>query len=227
MDTSPRDGSLVFLGVAGIRFRRQESIDLALKDAARRLAIFRDVEGEFYTWAARGGRLLDYRAETRSSLSYNLNHEHYIAAFGFNENYDIFESENAIFVRVRYPGSLSLNYRPYFPRRNGRPSWIDSPPDKIGQYSAGVGFAGQRHAHRDTITASYENAVFAIILNKYAVAFGETLAYRGPGLLDSASIIREGVRARGRLNGFYVLETWTDPNDRSVWTLAIARGTAF
>ena len=226
MDTYPRGGNLVFLGVAGIRFREQESIDLALEDAARRISIFRNVEGEFQIVSARGGRLLDYRAETRSSLRYDIEAVRFDTHY-FDAQYDVLVSENAVFVRVRYPGSLTLAYRPYFQRPGGRPSWVDNPPERIGQYDAGVGFAGRRHAHRDTVTASYENAIFSIILNKYAVAFGQTFAYRGPGFLDVASVVREGVHARGRLNGFYVLETWTDPDDRSVWTLAIARGTVY
>ena len=227
MDTSPQDGSLVFLGVAGIRFRRQESINLALQDAARRLAIFRNVEGEFYTQVTRGGRLLDYRAETTTALRYSTAHiMGYIDAFEFDEQYDVLESENALFVRVRYAGSLGLNYRPSFPRPGGRPSWIESPPESIGGYLVGVGYAGRRHAHRDTVTASFDNAIFNIILTLSAVAWEERFAYRGQGFLDFAFTVQESISAHAALNAFYVLETWTDPADRSVWTLAVARGTA-
>ena len=227
MDTSPGEGTLVFLGVAGIRNRRQESIDLALEDAARRIAIFREVEGEFLAWSNRGGRLLDYRAETSSSLHHDSAYRDYLAVMEFDEKSGVFDSENAVFVRVRYPGSLELNYRPSPPGPGGKPSWIENPPDTIGSYMAGVGYAGRRNAHRDTVTASYENAIFSVIRDLSAVSWGQNIDYRGEGFLDIAFNVREGVSARARVNSFYVLETWTDPSDKSVWTLAVAKGKVF
>jgi len=227
MDTSPRDGKLVFLGVAGIRSRRQESIDIALEDAARRVAIFKEVTGQFSTNLALGGRLLDYRAETNTSLYYDSAYSNYVEALEFDEDSDVFESENAIFVRVRYPGSLHINFRPSPPGAGSRPSWVDNPPETIGEYTAGVGYADRRHAHRDTITMSYENAIFSIIRSFSAVAQSQSIDYRGDGFFDVSSTIRQQLDARGRLNEFYVLETWTNPSDKTVWTLAIAKGSAF
>jgi hypothetical protein len=224
MDTSPREGRLVFLGVAGIRSRIQESVDLALEEAARRVAIFREVEGEFSTLSAKGGRLLDYRAESTASLRFDTAYKDYLETLEFDENSDVMRIENAIFVRVRYPGSLDL---PYLPSGPGKPFWIENPPATIGEYIVGVGYADRRDAHRDTVIASYENAVFSIIRDLSAVSSGQNIDYRGEGFLDISFTSQQGIDAKGSLMGFYALETWTDPVDKSVWTLAIAKGSVF
>jgi hypothetical protein len=231
MDTSPGEGGLVFLGVASVRSRIQESVNLALEEAARRIAIFREVEGEFTSYAANTGRLLDYRAETTASLRHDPAYRDYLEAVEFDEGSDVLRSENAVFVRVRYPGSLNINYRPSGPRPGGKPgdkpSWIESPPAMIGEYNAGVGYAGRRGAHRDTVTASYENAVFSIIRDLSTVSWERSVDYRGEGFLGGEFTVRQTIDAKGRLTGFYALETWTDPSDKSVWTLAVAKGAAF
>ena len=224
MDTSPQGSKLIFLGIAGIRSRRQESIGFALEEAARRVAIFHDVVGEFYFRSNTGSRLLDYRAETTSSLRYDEAYRDYVEALEFDEDFDVFESENAIFVRVRYPGRLSLNYYPSLPGPGGKPYWTENPPGAIGAYTAGVGYAGRRNAHRDTVIASWENAIFSVIRNVSAQSWGQSIDFRGGGFLDHGSSIEHGVEAKAVLKGFYVLETWTDPVNKSVWTLAIAQG---
>ena len=223
MDTSPREGKLVFLGVAGIRSRRQESIDLALEDAARRVAVFHEVEGEFSTLSNRGGRLLDYRAETNASLNYDGAYKNYLESLEFDQDTDVLESENAVFIRARYPGSLAIDFPPSIQGPDGKPFWIETPPAMIGDYTVGVGYAGRRNAHRDTVTASYENAVFSIIRNLSAVAWVQSFDYRGVGFLAIASGSVQRLDASACLNEFYVLDTWTDPADKSVWTLAIAK----
>jgi len=223
MDTSPSDGKLFFLGVAGIRSRRQESIDLALEEAARRLAMFHEVEGEFSTLSNRGGRLLDYRAETSASLTYDGDYKNYLEDLEFNNDTDVLESENAVFVRARYSGSLNIGFNPSMQGQDGKPFWIETPPAMIGDYTVGVGFAGRRNAHKDTVIASCENAVFSVICNVAAVSWGQNFDYRGVGFLAIASGSTQRLDASASLSEFYVLDTWTDPADKSVWTLAIAK----
>ena len=219
IDSSPR-GSLVFLGVSSVRSRMEESIDLALEDAARRLAIYRQVEGEFSSLSVTGGRIFDYRAETTSTLIVNESYRDLVDELDFNKDSDVFTSNNAVFVRTRYPGRLSLNHRPTPP--GTKPAWIDNPPSKIGDYTAGVGSAGYRNFHRDAVIASYEDAIFSVMRNFFATTRGETTDYTGVGFLSQGGITEVGVEAGGILYGFYVLETWTDPSNKSVWTLAVA-----
>jgi hypothetical protein len=100
---------------------------------------------------------------------------------------------------------------------------VDTPPETISGYAAGIGYAGRRNAHRDTVIASYENAVLAIIQNQSSSAWSSTEGFRGSGFLDYSAVTKKGTSASGVLTGFYVLEIWVDPATKAVWTLAVAR----
>jgi hypothetical protein len=100
---------------------------------------------------------------------------------------------------------------------------VDNPPVDISGYAVGVGYAGRRDAHRDTVIASYENAILAIIQNQSINVWGASIGFHGSGFLDYSELNQKGMSANGVLTGFYVLEIWMDPATRAVWTLAIAR----
>jgi hypothetical protein len=219
----PEDGWLVFTGVAGIRSRREESIHLALEEAAKKVSIFERVEGTVISYSNAGGRFLDYRSETTSAVHYNRDYKEYIEKLEYDPDTDVFQHENAVFVRARYKGSLSLSYQAPPSGSGGKPGWVNNPPDLISGYAVGVGYAGRRNAHRDTVIASYENAILAIIQNQSSKAWSASTGFRGSGFLDYSAANQTGTSANGVLTGFYVLEIWTDPVTRAVWTLAIAR----
>jgi hypothetical protein len=219
----PEDGWLIFTGVAGIRSHREESINLALEEAAKKVSIFERVEGTVISYSNAGGRFLDYRSETTGTVHYSQDYKEYIEKLEYDPDTDVFQHENAVFVRVRYKGSLSLSYEPPSAGSGGKPGWVDNPPELISGYAAGVGYAGRRNAHRDTVIASYENAILAIIQNQSSKAWSASTGFRGSGFLDYSEVNRKGTSANGVLTGFYVLEIWTDPVTRAVWTLAIAR----
>jgi hypothetical protein len=225
ISTFPEEGRLVFIGVAGIRSRRQESIERALEEAAKKVSIFERVEGTIYSYSSQGGRFLDYRSETTSVLNYSQNYRDYIEKLEYDPDADVFQQENAVFVRVRYKGSLPLSYQSPASGSGGRPGWVDNPPQTISGYAAGVGYAGRRNAHRDTVIVSYENAILAIIRDQSSKIWSTSEGLRGSGFLDYSAVNQKGISAGGVLTGFYVLETWTDPATKEVWTLAIARGT--
>ncbi|MDR1586686.1 MAG: hypothetical protein LBS57_04440 [Treponema sp.] len=219
----PEEGRLVFVGVAGVRSRREESVERALEEAAKKVSIFERVEGTIYSYSSRGGGFLDYRSETTSFLNYNRSYKDYIEKLEYDPDTDVFQHENTVFVRTRYKGSLSLSYQSPPSGPGGRPGWVDNPPEAISGYAAGVGYAGRRDAHRDTVIASYENAILAIIQNQSANVRSASEEFRGSGFLDYSAVTQRGISAEGVLTGFYVLETWTDPAARAVWTLAVAR----
>jgi hypothetical protein len=192
------------------------------------------VEGEITVYSNTGGRFLDYRAETAGSLDYGKDYTNYIDKLEYDPETDVFQSENAIFIRTTYPGSLPFNDDPLpavlggesglpGPAAGGRPVWVDNPPDFISGCPAGVGYAGRRDAHRDTVIASYENAVFAILRDYRSSAWSNTEDFRGGGFLDYAAINQKGIKAGGVLTGFYVLDMWVDPVTKAVWTLALAQ----
>ncbi|MDR1211001.1 MAG: hypothetical protein LBK40_02085 [Spirochaetaceae bacterium] len=216
-------GDLVFIGGAGLRSNRDESIDLALRDIARKISIFHEVEGEFVSHNKTGSSFFDYTSDTRSSITFN---EDYL---GFTENLeydpvaDVMRIDNTIFVRARFrsPESLHIDYQ--LPPAEGRPVWVDNPPAEISGYCVGIGYAGRRARVQDTVNASFEAAVFSIIRAVFSQVSADAMNYRGDGTFEYRSVSDAAVSARGRLNGFYVLDTWIDPSNMGVWTLAIAR----
>jgi hypothetical protein len=223
ISTFPEEGRLVFTGVAGIRSRLADSIERALEEAAKKVAIFERVEGSINSYSNLGGSLLDYRSETVSSINYNQDYKNYIEKLEYDPGTDVFQKENAIFIRTRYKGSLPLSYQGPPPGPDGRPGWVDNPPETISGYAVGVGYAGRRDAHRDTVIASYENAILAIIQNQNSKVRSTGTDFRGSGFLDYSAVYQRSISANGVLTGFYVLEIWADPATRAVWTLAVAR----
>jgi hypothetical protein len=122
-----------------------------------------------------------------------------------------------LFVRAGYRGGDSAAVSYVRPPSDGKPAWIENQPARIGGQYAAVGFAAERVSYKNTVTASYEDAVFAMVQNHlYAVTAGQTEGGGAPGDFSVSY-------ASGIVKGFYVLETWTDPDTGGVWTLAIAR----
>ena len=221
IDTSPGYGRLIFIGVAEVLEDINESIDLALKDAARRISIFHEVSGEFSVSSEQGGGFLRYRAEVSASLFCDESIEQYLDLLEFNEATDVRIRDNAVFVKVMFPGSLNLYYRPYFSA--SKPSWIENPPETIGGFLVGIGCADRRNYHSDTVTASFENAIFDVIRSMNSIVSSKSHDYIGGGFLDISFSNQGKLDVFGQLTGFYVLETWVDPSDKSVWTLAVAK----
>ncbi|MDR0630216.1 MAG: hypothetical protein LBG24_11410 [Treponema sp.] len=219
------NSELIFIGVAGVRMNRQEAIDLALEDAARRVAFFQRVAGEVLHRVEIGTGFLDYRSEHQAALHYDAEgYGTYREALEFDPEQDVRIEHQAVFVRTRYRASRSLPVKHRYAVKNERPQWVDNPPKQISGFWVGVGFAGPRLYHKDTVIASYENAVFSIIesISNTVSSKVESVQDSG-GAFSAFSVVNSNeVRASGTLGGFYVLETWTDPATKAVWTLAIA-----
>jgi hypothetical protein len=216
---------LIFIGVAGVRMNHQEAIDLALEDAARRVAFFQRVGGEVLHRVEIGTGFLDYRSEHQVSLDYDAEgYRNYREVLEFDPQQDVWIEHQAVFVRTRYRASRSLPIRHQYAAKNERPGWVDNPPKQISGFWVGVGFAGPRLYHKDTVIASYENAVFSIIesISNTVTSKVETTQNSGGAFSSFSAVNSNEVRAAGTLGGFYVLETWTDPTTKAVWTLAIA-----
>jgi hypothetical protein len=81
-----------------------------------------------------------------------------------------------------------------------------------------VGYSVPQLYHSDTVVASYENAVISLIESSFVkIRTIESETNRA----DNSSSLSV---ASGTLTGFFVLDTWTDPANKAVWTLAIAGG---
>jgi hypothetical protein len=213
----------VFFGVSGLRLKKDEAVSLALEDAARRVAFFDHVEGRLIQRELTGSGFLDYRSDSSGELYFSQNYRDLVADLRFDPEKDVFIHNQALFVRVRYPGA-DLGGISYLPGRiNGRPGWIDNPPAAVSGWVAGVGYAGPRLFFKDAVIASYENAVFSIIRNLSTTLTVDSGQYWGSGVFDFSSAARSQALAEGALKGFYILDTWADPRTMAVWTLAVAR----
>jgi hypothetical protein len=213
----------VFFGVSGVRLNRDEAVSLALEDAARRIAFFDRVEGRLVQQAQTGSGFFDYRSDSTAELYFAPDYRDLVAGMRFDPETDIFIHNQAVFVRVRYPGAVlgGIGYTPN--RINGRPDWIDNPPSVISGYAAGVGYGSPRLFFKDAVIASYENAVFSIIKNVSTTLVADESQSWGPGIFDYSAAGSSQAVSEGVLKGFYILDTWADPRSMAVWTLAVAR----
>jgi hypothetical protein len=223
-DTRPIGDELFFLGAAGVRLNMQEAVDFALEDAARRVAFFQSIGGTISHHENIGSGFFDYSSENENTLQFDEEYKNYIDALSYDPDTDVFTENQAVFVRTRYRSANGIALEYTRNSQGGKPRWVDNPPGKISGFLAGVGFAGPRLYYKDTVVASYENAVFSIIksVSNEVTSLQETTRFSGNSF-SSATVINNETSASGTLKGFYVLDTWTDPATRAVWTLAIAR----
>jgi hypothetical protein len=224
--STPTGNRLVFVGVAGRRSNPKETIQFALEDAARRVAVFQKVSGEYAVEINIGSGLLDYTNNTYTSLYYDEEgSKQYVDALQFNADTDTIELENSLIIRATYPGALPVpvRYRPTYSGVDQRPDWVDNHPHEIEGYEAAVSYSARYSSLADTYTNSYRNAIFTIIRNINTVSRSNDAMYQNTGSLFGYRSSSDNVMySYGTLTGFYVLDTWIDPKTKWVWTLAIA-----
>jgi hypothetical protein len=218
-DRTPNGSQLIFIGVGAFRSNRDEAIRLAVENAARQVAIFYRAEGSFKMETEIGGGFLDYRADTTTSLRFDESYVKYVDGLEYDVETDVREHENAIFVRTRYsaPFSIVVPFKPSVD--GGKPEWATNPPSEMGAYAVSIGHAGRRSQHRDTVNASHENAILAIIRERSS----DLKSVNTSKETNNSSIgeTKSSLSASGVVQNFYILEIWTDPKDKSVWTLGI------
>jgi hypothetical protein len=206
-----REQGIVITGVAGRQSSRSKSIEKALEDAARRAAFYHSVGGITYDLEISG-----YGFSRESALYYDEDYTKYIKDLQFDSAADVAEEGDVFFVRAFYASELlPIEYEK--PPGNAKPFWIDNPPKEISGYPAATGMAGRQSTAAKTIIVSYENAVYGFLQN-YS-AWGKIRQIESEGsLLTVSSFV-----SAGTVYGFYVVDFWTDPETKAVWTLAAAR----
>jgi hypothetical protein len=223
----PSDGRLVFIGVAEKRSNPNETLQLALEDAARRVAVFYNVSGEYAIKNNTGSGAFDYSQNTSTRLFTDQEQsKQYVDTLQYNAGRDSIEIDNSFFIFIVYQSSMPnpVNYYPKYSGADRKPDWIDNPPNKIDGYEIGVGFSGRYSSITDTFTNSWYNAVFAIIRNVNMSSQSSDLFYQNTGGLFGYKTSNDNMLySFGALNYFYVLDTWIDTKTKSVWTLAIAK----
>ena len=223
-DTAPRNNQLIFHGVSGKFLDPNEGVRRALEDAARRVALFRSATGSFTHRENIGAGFLDYSSTREASISTDENYKDLVEALDFDPEGDVLVTDDATFVRTRYtlPDPPALVYRAK--HRRGRPEWVDNPPEDISGFLAGIGYANPRFYHKDTVIASYENALYALVSAiSHGVQTTSQTKTRDTAFTGFDTTTEHLVSASEELRGFYVLETWIDPANKGVYTLAIAQ----
>jgi hypothetical protein len=226
-NSMPAANGLVFIGAAAKRSNPDETVQFALEDAARRVSAYHHVYGEYAVENNTGSGALDYAHNTHMFLSYDVTEsKQYVDALQFNAGTDILEMDNTVIVRAVYPGSLPVpvKYNSVYRAADQKPGWVDTPPLEITGYEVGIGYSGRYSSLADTYTNSFHNAIFAIIRNINSTSQSNNYQYQNTGSLFGYKTSSDNmIYSFGMLAHFYILDTWIDPKDKSVWTLAIAK----
>jgi len=217
-------GVLQFTGVSGKLSSREEAIRTALKDAARRLSFFYSVSGVFVSQEQSGDGAFDFNVTSEYLLQYDTDIENFLEELEYDPATGVFENNNAVFVIACIKSDIPMP--PFRGHSFGkvRPRWIDSPPAEIEGFISGTGFSSRLDSHSDTVIKSYENAVIGIIKNINIQIRGKQQSHQNnSSLVDFYIDSSNETGAKGELKHFYVIESWTDPKNLSVWTLAVAK----
>lgn len=225
LSTLPAADGLVFIGVAGRRVNQNETLRLALENAAQRVSMFHRVSGEYILENTIGSGFLDWTHDVRSALAFDVDGSaRYLDLLQFDIDNDTMLFRNAFFVRTFVQMTLPspVNFLPSY-GADGRPDWINSIPI-IDGYEVGVGFSARRASMAETFNNSRNNAIFSIIKNISATARSSNIqSYRSDSIFAFDAITDHSIHAYGTLSSFYVLDTWIDQRTWQVWTLAIAK----
>jgi len=224
--TFPSESGLVFIGAAGKRSNPNETLQLALEDAAQRVAVFYNVSGEYAVENNVGSGAFDYSYNVNAQLFADKEHlKQYIDALDYDADTCSVEIDNTFFIRTVYKSNLPypVKLNPKYKGAGRKPDWIDNPPSEIDGYEIGVGFSGRYSSINDTFANSWKNAVFAIIREiNSSSRNSNTLYHSTDSLFGYKTSNDNSVYSFGTLNCFYALDTWIDPKTKAVWTLAIA-----
>ena len=217
--TLPRPGALSIIGVSGRLQKPEGEIDAAREDAARKAAMYHGINASYESIHTVGSGIFDYEDESSLTLEYDKELGQYMDRLAFDPNRDLVIRDRTVFIRFTYPASFpgSISYMSA-KNRDGRPDWIDSRPNTISGYAAGVGFSARQFRRQDTFVKSYESALIEILSQLSSNVTSKTTS---DGRWSNTSTIT--TQSIGTLVNFLILEIWVDPATQAVWTLAIAR----
>jgi hypothetical protein len=219
-DTRPRDGKLILIGGTAPRLNRDEAIQFALLDAARKISIYRNVSGQSVSAVSVGEGAYDFYADAAVEINFDVEYEKYVEELEFDPKTDVLEIDGSLFIRTRWTPPVPLDIS-FFSSDEDQPDWVRKPPETIGSFLVGVGRSNPYSRRHDTMRSSCENAIGSILTRIGSnVCSGLASVESTDYTAVSSSNIQ---KAEGSLSQFYVLEIWTDPKDKSIWTLAIAR----
>jgi hypothetical protein len=218
--SGPCAGTLVVIGVSGRMRNAEGEIGQALDDAARQIALYHGLKGKAVTVLETGTGYRDFYLAIEAELK-PLNEGSYAAyreALRFDREKDLVRTGSAVFVRCVYDAPGLPPVERTHATGNGEPAWLHGGVAEIPGYISAAGFAKNRRYLKETIARSRESAaaaLMAMVSSRIETAVTDQANRR--------TAAREVIE--GELFNFMVLETWIDPADGSVWTLAAAKKT--
>ena len=217
----PQPGYLTVIGISARQSTRKKEIDIALDDAARKIAMYHGVKVTSENVESIGAGFLDYYVSSHADLEYDQQLEKYAEKLTYDPKRDVIQDDGAIFVRFAYPAVFpgAIGGVPGNKKADGSPEWTTRPPSNIGDFIAGVGHSGKQQKLRDTVLKSYGSAAAAIVSQISTSVTANYTSDSNTYHIDS-SITR---KSEGELRYFTVIEIWINPDNGDVWTLAVAK----
>jgi hypothetical protein len=212
---TPEDTAITIIGIAGRRANRDEAIQEALADAARKAALYHGVYAESAAILNQGSGNLDYFSDFDYRIDPANSHEAYIDALTFDKDNDVLEKNGVVIVRTRYSGISTV---PAYesPLEDGVPGWVKNYTADIPGFLAGVGYARNKGSLQRTYRASYETALVSLLPLLSTRVSNDVVDVGGTKLTSSITA------SKGDLVHVIILETWLDKKTNSVWTLLAA-----
>jgi hypothetical protein len=222
-NTVPIGNELVFIGSAHQYTDQEQSIREAVEDAAWKVALFYSLEATSKSRQRVGSSIWDYSNEKEQHINFDVDYKKYVDDLSYNRKTDVLSVNNAVFVKTRYNKS-SLSSPAVYIQTSGKtkPVWIDQAP-YIAGYVVEVGYASSLTWLSDTVKESFENAAFSVIKAIDMHVGSSDQNYTGSGAFERYDSTDQTFESHISLNGFYVLDSWLDPETNSVYTLAIAK----
>ncbi|MDR1230064.1 MAG: hypothetical protein LBK61_01545 [Spirochaetaceae bacterium] len=214
--TRPSGSVITVFGVAGRRGNREEGVQAALLDAARKAALYHGVHAESASVLNQGSGALDYFSDFDSRLELRRNPEEFLDALVFDRERDVLEKNGVVFARVRYAGVS--NVPPYASAlADGVPDWTKNYVVTVPGYLAGIGSSKNKGSLQKTYEASYENAIASLLPQLSTRVASDAVD------VDGGRVTRNATLSEGDLAEVMILETWFDRKTSAVWTLIAAK----
>jgi hypothetical protein len=216
-----KNGELVIFGVSARQISRKKEIENARADAAYKAALYYGLKGKIVRRQTSGSGFYDFYTGTTKELSLldNGGIDSCKEVLRYDSDTGVIRIENSVFVRFTFPAPGFNPARYDGGSENGKPRWVQKLKQiESSDYILAAGFAGRHLYLKDAVTASYENAIAALLaVVKTNIKVMDT-DYSNNG---GSTLIVETIE--GRLSGFHILEIWIDPKTKAVWTLAAAK----
>jgi hypothetical protein len=221
-DTTPSNGDIVIIGGAAKQAKESDAVALALMDAAKKVSAYYTLQGKVENFTNDNGTGgWGFRSKITTSFRYGADYEAYLENLTYDEATDILRERDSLFVKVRYTpiAPLVLDYQQT--RVKGKPEWITKPPKTISGMVAQVGQVLSHEYRKDAVRASWESAAALLLASICGYITRDMTDSTESNYLNTTRTLTSQT-AEGEIGGFYVLDVWEDPSNKSVWTLAVA-----